>query len=1407
MCSKKVIIRGVLFALLGALQAYSATSLTSGLVGYWDNNQTAGAHLDSVGNNHLTSFNAVLGSRGKIGNAADFDGSLKYLVGPANNSLSMPNRSFTISAWVRLNRKTPGIAVSKSRYEYYLGYGSAFGQNMFSDRFCFGIDGIGNVVEANSLGAPKANVWYHLVAWYDRSAQTVNIQVNNGPVDSRPQPNVTLPSGSPFWIGSWEGYNNYWDGSIDEVKIWNRALTSTERQQDYQNGLNQVEIVPSPSSSNVYVAPNGSPNGRGSITDPIDLVTALESDVTRVQPGGTLWLRGGRYQYRFMLVSDLAGLPNQPITVRSYPGEWATIDGWMTVQGSNMVMRNFEVTNTKTSRGLNDVQDGFLIFAPDSKFINLVVHDCIGDGIEFWASAINSELYGCLTYNNGFYDPVQRRKRGHNIYTQNLLGHKIIRDNISFHGFDTGLHIYTQDNYIQGYRISENISFDNTRNNILAGGVEPLQDVVFDSNYTYHQFGALQPSDVFGWSGYYNTNVTVVNNYIAGGSTPVNVGKFTGPIIFTNNTMVGFANTLSFNPITKALLKLHTWDYNTYYNREDNNYDRQFDAFRLSDFAGWVSDTGFDKHGSYTAGLPSANKIVVLPNQYEAGRANIAVYNWTLASSVQVNVSKAIAAGTPYEVRNALDFFGAPVLKGTYNGGQLTLPMNNSQTSPWFNAFVLVPTGATQQPTANTPPTITSVANQSTVGSSTVGPLPFTVGDAESSASSLTLSASSSNQNLLPSSGINLGGSGANRTVTLNPSGNTGTVTVTLSVSDGTDTSSTQFTLTITAPPVNNPPTISSIGSQTVTAGTTLGPLSFSVSDPETAAGNLSVLAQSSNQNLVSNSSISVGGSGGNRNITLTASSGVTGATVITVRVSDGVNTTTTQFGVTVTAPVVNSPPTLSTIPDQTAISGTVLGPYGFTVSDAQTSAGNLQVFARSSNQNLLHDTAITLGGSGANRTITLATTSGAVGFVTVTVTVSDGSQLTTTTFSLLLSAPAVNTPPGIGSISTQGSSAGNSYGPWTFGVWDNETPASQLSVSAHSSNQALVPDSAITLSGTGGTRDITFIPRNGAVGTTTITVTADDGQDTASTQFTISVAPPTVANDPPDIFFSKQLVVTMPDKAFLLPSVSDDGLPTPPGTISVKWQTISGPAPVFIERPRQAYTTARFKTSGTYVLRVTADDGQDASSLDVTVYVLPDPSSQGIPGSEISSGGSSTGSEPVSGESSDSLQESEEPAGALSAAGVELTSLNVPMATITAPASGMTLLSSGLLITVDVADDLDPVVGVDFFAGDEYLGNSTNRVGNTFSFLWRKAASGVAKVAATAITQSGILHAAYPVKAALGRFSDPLSDGAEVTVEGSSDLLHWDAVGSVTVTNGFFNLNDPASDNTSSRSYRLKIQ
>ncbi|HET9315695.1 MAG TPA: FG-GAP-like repeat-containing protein, partial [Vicinamibacteria bacterium] len=122
------------------------------------------------------------------------------------------------------------------------------------------------------------------------------------------------------------------------------------------------------------------------------------------------------------------------------------------------------------------------------------------------------------------------------------------------------------------------------------------------------------------------------------------------------------------------------------------------------------------------------------------------------------------------------------------------------------------------------------------------------------------------------------------------------------------------------------------------------------------------------------------------------------------------------------------------------------------------------------------------------------------------------------------------------------------------------------------------------------------------AAGTYVLQLSATDGQLSATDTTTVVVRP---LNQPPTVQAGPDQTIVLPDDAVDLAGVvADDGLPN--GTLAVSWTQASGPAGVTFASASSAVTTAHFPGSGTYVLRLTADDGAATASDELTVTVEP---------------------------------------------------------------------------------------------------------------------------------------------------------------------------------------------------------
>ncbi len=304
---------------------------------------------------------------------------------------------------------------------------------------------------------------------------------------------------------------------------------------------------------------------------------------------------------------------------------------------------------------------------------------------------------------------------------------------------------------------------------------------------------------------------------------------------------------------------------------------------------------------------------------------------------------------------------------------------------------------------------------------------------------------------------------------------------------------------------VNAVPVISGIQDLSINEDTATPALGFTVMDVETPSSNLVVSVISSNPALAPSDNVVISGNGINRTVTVTPLPNAFGSTTITLQVDDGTGgKSTTSFKVTVIS--VDDAPAIGKISDVTLNEDNPAGPVYFDLSDIDTPTDNLTVSVTSSNQGLLPDGNLVVGGSGATRSLSFTPALNAFGTATLTVTVQDGDGgMITEDFKVTVNS--VNDLPVIGPISNVVTDEDTPSGAVPFTVSDVETAAGALTLSAVSSNQAVVPVTGITFGGSDGARTVMVSPAPNAFGFATITVTVADGDGgTASTQFMVAV-------------------------------------------------------------------------------------------------------------------------------------------------------------------------------------------------------------------------------------------------------------------------------------------------------------
>lgn len=479
-----------------------------------------------------------------------------------------------------------------------------------------------------------------------------------------------------------------------------------------------ILFVACANAATFYVSPVGDAGNSGQYNSPINLASVL--DGSKGTAGDTFILRYGVYSLGHTN-STIAGTSDAPITIRAFRGERATIDGsitwwngagYLTIQDLEIMVSDTNRISTGTGYTVPDInkQCGFNIYGPGIKVVNCVFHDHIGAGIFKGNGGEGGEIYGNVFYNNGYES--SDTSDGHDLYLQNSNILCRVENNICGNGFATPFHAYREtaggfgDFHIEGNTFYNGGIYAHygTHSTFLLGedgATTTCSNVTIISNFVYsvspipdHGLGPAQ----VGRAGTNNGlacawNVFPDGIYIQNWDT----GSFVSNIVGATGNMVKHLS---------DIVAIPTWNYNDYHSR--NSASTPFwivngSVNQTYNWANWKTQSGFDANSTYTAGAFSGTTTYLRTNKYDRGRANVTIYNWDLASTIDVDLSSFVTPGHYFEVRNAQNYYGRPVSFGIYSGGSVTLPMIGltvakpngvasavATTSPQFAVFVVV---------------------------------------------------------------------------------------------------------------------------------------------------------------------------------------------------------------------------------------------------------------------------------------------------------------------------------------------------------------------------------------------------------------------------------------------------------------------------------------------------------------------------------------------------------------------------------------------------------------------------------------------------------------------------------------------------------------------------------------------
>lgn len=212
--------------------AYLTKGSSSGLVGLWHFDDDA---LDSSGNANDGTVYGASWVDGKFGKALSFDGIDDYVDCGDISTANWAN--LTTEAWVYWD----GNTVSGYAGVYCKAYGNDIGRLLINGAGKILVqNGNGNFFSDNTGDVPE-NEWCHIAYVYDQGAGKEYIYVNGAQKGEQDRTGDIAQNSTTFWIGyGWMGSTYYiFSGTIDEVRIWDEALTFDQIQESFALGTAQ----------------------------------------------------------------------------------------------------------------------------------------------------------------------------------------------------------------------------------------------------------------------------------------------------------------------------------------------------------------------------------------------------------------------------------------------------------------------------------------------------------------------------------------------------------------------------------------------------------------------------------------------------------------------------------------------------------------------------------------------------------------------------------------------------------------------------------------------------------------------------------------------------------------------------------------------------------------------------------------------------------------------------------------------------------------------------------------------------------------------------------------------------------------------------------------------------------------
>lgn len=224
-------------ALLFAFEAEAQQFVTEGLISFWtfDESTIQGDTLKDVwGNNDGIIMGDCIATQGRIGEALGLDGAGDYVNIGEPQDIPAGDDTYAIEAWFLADiMKIGGI----------MGWGTwGSGNQVNALRIGTDVNGFRHYWWGNDLDKATGDIsgdWHHVIAQFDGSTRSLWM---DGEMINSDRPAGHNAQIVDVNIGVTNNRSEFWDGKLDEMRLYSRALDEGEIQQNYKVSSNAMAV-------------------------------------------------------------------------------------------------------------------------------------------------------------------------------------------------------------------------------------------------------------------------------------------------------------------------------------------------------------------------------------------------------------------------------------------------------------------------------------------------------------------------------------------------------------------------------------------------------------------------------------------------------------------------------------------------------------------------------------------------------------------------------------------------------------------------------------------------------------------------------------------------------------------------------------------------------------------------------------------------------------------------------------------------------------------------------------------------------------------------------------------------------------------------------------------------------------